>query len=80
MKNVFVFGADEFNLAQMRWPEGVRNYRFHELFHHHEVKAGPEFPVEALYAGALEQLKNFPDPLMPSSATGIFRSAPCFRC
>ncbi|MFQ5643857.1 MAG: acetyl-CoA carboxylase biotin carboxylase subunit family protein [Thiogranum sp.] len=43
----------------MRSLAGAQRYRFHELFHHREVKAGPEFPVEALYKGALEQLKNF---------------------
>lgn len=63
MKNIFVFGADEFNLAQMRSLEGAQQYRFHELFDHRDVKAGPEFPVEALYEGALEQLKNFPGPI-----------------
>lgn len=63
MKNIFVFGADEFNLAQMRSLEGAQQYRFHELFHHRDVKAGSEFPVEALYEGALKQLKNFPGPV-----------------
>ena len=47
MKNIFVFGADEFNLAQMRSLQCAQSYRFHELFKHREVKAGPEFPVEA---------------------------------
>ena len=59
MNNIFVFGADEFNLAQMRSLDGAQGYGFHELFNHREVKTGPEFPVEALHKGALEQLKNF---------------------
>jgi hypothetical protein len=63
VKNIFVFGADEFNLAQMRSMEGAERYCLHELFHHREMKAGAEFPVEALYKGALERLKDFPGPI-----------------
>ena len=58
-KNIFVFGADEFNLAQMRALEGSDAYRFHTLFSYQEVKAGPAFPVQALYEGAFEQLDRF---------------------
>ena len=58
-KNIFVFGADEFNLAQMRALEGAGSYRFHALFDHREVKAGPAFPVQALYEGARERLDSF---------------------
>lgn len=60
MKNIFVFGADEFNLAQMRELKGAQQCRFHELFTHSEVKAGPEIPAKQLYEGALEKLDNFP--------------------
>jgi hypothetical protein len=60
VNNIFVFGADEFNLAQIRSLEGAENYRIHKLFHHREVKAGAEFPVETLYKGALERLEQFP--------------------
>ena len=63
MKNIFVFGADEFNLAQVRSLDRAQGYGFHARFNHREVKAGPEFPVEALYEGALEQLKNFTGPV-----------------
>ena len=58
VKNIFVFGADDFNLALMRSLE--REYRFHPLFHHRDVKAEPEFPVKMLYQGALEQLHAYP--------------------
>jgi biotin carboxylase len=58
-KNIFVFGADEFNLSQMRALDTANQYRFHELFGYNEVKAGPEFPVKQLYEGALEQLDQF---------------------
>ena len=63
VQNIFVFGADEFNLAQMRSLEGAQNYRFHPLFHHREVTAGPEFPVAELHKGALEQLQSFSGPI-----------------
>jgi biotin carboxylase len=59
MKNIFVFGADEFNLAQIRSLEGAENYRLHELFHYRETRTGDEFPVEMLYKGALERLNDF---------------------
>ncbi len=59
VKNIFVFGADEFNLAQMRSLKDAQNYRFHELFRYEEMKADPEIPVEMLYEGAVEQLKTF---------------------
>jgi hypothetical protein len=42
VKNIFVFGADDFNLTQMPSLEGAQNYRFHELLRHREVKAGPD--------------------------------------
>jgi hypothetical protein len=59
VKNIFVFGADEFNLALMRSLQR-QEYRFHALFKHSDVKAEPEFPVQMLYEGALKQLKCFP--------------------
>lgn len=60
VKNIFVFGADEFNLSQMRALDDANMYRFHELFSHSQVKAGPEFPVQELYEGARERLAGFP--------------------
>jgi biotin carboxylase len=60
VKNIFVFGADEFNLAQMRALEEASDYRFHELYHHREVKGRGEFPVKELYEGALKRLREFP--------------------
>ena len=38
MKNIFVFGPDEFDLAQMRSLERAQNYRFHELCHRRNEK------------------------------------------
>ena len=43
----------------MRALAGAEQYRLHELFRHREVMAGPEFPIGALYAGALARLRNF---------------------
>ncbi|MCB1986492.1 MAG: ATP-grasp domain-containing protein [Burkholderiales bacterium] len=60
-KNIFVFGADQFNLAQMQALDTTKQYQFHDLFTHQQVKAGPEFPVKELYEGALAHLKQFPD-------------------
>ncbi|MGD8582362.1 MAG: ATP-grasp domain-containing protein [Gammaproteobacteria bacterium] len=59
-KNIFVFGADDFNLSQMQALDKKHEYRFHTLFQHAQVKAAPEIPVKHLYKGALEQLENFP--------------------
>lgn len=59
-KNIFVLGADEFNLAQMRALPGAEHYRFHPLFYHSEIKAGPIIPVQRLYEEALERLHTFP--------------------
>lgn len=60
MKNIFVFGADEFNLSLMRSLEGKKKYCFHTLFHHRDVNAKPEIRVKMLYEGASEQLKCYP--------------------
>ncbi|ABV36552.1 conserved hypothetical protein [Shewanella sediminis HAW-EB3] len=60
MKNIFVFGADEFNLSLMRSLEAAREYCFHELYQYAEVKTGKELPVKALYEGALERLERYP--------------------
>lgn len=59
VKNIFVFGADAFNLAQMRALPGTRDYRFHELFTHAEVKAGPAIPVQRLHEEGLQRLHAF---------------------
>lgn len=40
--------------------ETARNYRFHDLFSHQQVKAGAEFSVKKLYEEALVQLERFP--------------------
>jgi hypothetical protein len=61
VKNIFVFGADDFDLAEMRSLPGAGDWRFHTLFSHEEVKAGPEFPVRRLYEDAQQRLQAFPD-------------------
>ncbi|WP_206609599.1 ATP-grasp domain-containing protein [Thiohalobacter thiocyanaticus] len=43
----------------MRELPGAQDYRFHELFTHADVKAGPAIPVQKLHDGALEQLHAF---------------------
>lgn len=59
MKNVFVFGADTFNLAQMQPVAAARGCRLHPLYRVDEVKCRDGFPVERLHKGALEQLEAF---------------------
>ena len=60
MKNVFVFGADSFNVAQLEALNTGNQYKFHELFTAQEVKQGPEFPVQRLLEHGLEKLERFP--------------------
>lgn len=60
MKNVFVFGADPFNVAQLEALNTGKQYKFHELFTLQEVKQGPEFPVQRLLDYGLEKLERFP--------------------
>jgi len=60
VKNIFVFGADEFNLSLMRSLEAAEDYCFQVLFEFSEVKTGDEFPVKKLYEGGLEQLESYP--------------------
>ncbi|GAA0842471.1 ATP-grasp domain-containing protein [Marinobacter szutsaonensis] len=58
-KNIFVFGADEFNLSLIRSLDTANRYRLHTLFDYSEIRAGDEFPVKELYEGALQRLSNF---------------------
>ncbi|MCW8327646.1 ATP-grasp domain-containing protein [Photobacterium sp. SDRW27] len=60
MKNIFVFGADEFNLSLMRTMERGQEYCFHVLFHYSEVKGADGFPVKMLYETGLEKLESYP--------------------
>jgi hypothetical protein len=59
--NIFVFGLDDFHLAQLETLGGSDRYRFHELYQHAQVKpAGDvEFPVPELLEGARERLEKF---------------------
>ena len=59
MKNIFVFGQDDFDLAQMQSLRHADQYCFHELYRHEDIKGGAEFPVEQLLAGAQQQLNSF---------------------
>ena len=59
-KNIFVFGADTFNVSQMQALESARHYHFHDLFSYQQLKAGPQFQAQTLYERALEQLNRYP--------------------
>lgn len=63
MKNIFVFGSDDFNLAQMRALDEARQFRFYELFRHAEIKADREIPAQRLYEAALARLHRFSGPI-----------------
>jgi len=60
-KNIFVFGLDDFHLAQLETLGEPGQYRFHELYQHAQVKpAGDmEFPVADLLQGATLKLDAF---------------------
>lgn len=51
MKNIFLLGLDDFNLAQMQALHHADQYSFHELFRHADIKNGAEFPVAQLLTG-----------------------------
>ncbi|BCO32492.1 hypothetical protein TspCOW1_25950 [Thiohalobacter sp. COW1] len=59
MKNIFVLGADEFNLAQMRALPDARDYRFHTLFSHEEIRGGAAIPARWLHEAGLQRLHDF---------------------
>jgi biotin carboxylase len=62
--NIFVFGLDDFHLAQLETLGGRDEYRFHELYRHEEVKpSGEEFPVAELLKGAAARLDTFEGPV-----------------
>jgi biotin carboxylase len=63
VKNIFVFGSDDFNLAQMRALDEARQFRFYELFRHEEIKADREISAQRLYEGALARLHRFSGPI-----------------
>lgn len=62
-KNIFVFGADSFNLSLIRALDKTGRYQLHSLFSYQEVKGGAKFPVETLYQGALARLNAFSGPI-----------------
>ncbi|WP_099092545.1 ATP-grasp domain-containing protein [Marinobacter salinus] len=63
MKNIFIFGTDDFDLAQIRALDDQGQYRLHQLYDYKEVRAGAEFPVQKLYTGALKKLADFKGPV-----------------
>ncbi|MDY6840851.1 MAG: ATP-grasp domain-containing protein [Pseudomonadota bacterium] len=58
-KNIFVFGADDFNLSLIRSMDTENRYQLHRLYDYSEIKAGWEFPVKKLYEGAQQKLREF---------------------
>jgi biotin carboxylase len=60
VKNVFVFGADAFNMSQMRALDLSKKIHFHVLFDYDTVIGRGNFQAEKLHKEALEQLNQFP--------------------
>ncbi|MFO8004677.1 acetyl-CoA carboxylase biotin carboxylase subunit family protein [Thioalkalivibrio sp.] len=58
-KNVFVVGADRFNMQKMRKVEIDADYQLHELLSFDEVKGKGFYPVEECLAKARERLQAF---------------------
>ena len=58
-KNVFIVGADPFNMHKMRNLEVEGDYKLHELLSFDEVKGGGFYPVEQCLAKARERLQGF---------------------
>ncbi len=59
VKQIFVFGLDNFNRRQLETLRPSGTYRFHELFKHKEVKAQGEFPVKMLLEEGTRRLREF---------------------
>ncbi|MDZ7754102.1 MAG: hypothetical protein U5S82_21295 [Gammaproteobacteria bacterium] len=58
-KNVFVVGADAFNMRKVRALDIQVDHRIHELLSFEEVKDGGRYPVEACLRLAEERLEAF---------------------
>ncbi|XKH01547.1 ATP-grasp domain-containing protein [Marinobacter nauticus] len=60
--NVFVFGADEFNLNQIQALETGHEFSLHPLFDYADIREqGLQIEVERLYQQALNKLDSFTD-------------------
>jgi biotin carboxylase len=62
-KNVFILGADAFNLAQMEAVCGPQACRFHVLARYDEVRLDGAFPVAELLARSRQALRAFAGPV-----------------
>ncbi|SEM68385.1 ATP-grasp domain-containing protein [Nitrosomonas marina] len=60
IKNIFVFGADEFNISQMQALASAKDYCFHELLTHQQVKGWNGYSLQNIHKSAMERLKAFP--------------------
>lgn len=61
LKNIFVVGLDDFHLAQLKTLPNARDYRFHPLFSHRELKQQARFPVDQLLVEGPRRLGAFGD-------------------
>jgi biotin carboxylase len=60
VNNVFVVGADDFNLAQLRSVPSARDCRFHVLSRYDEIKGEHRLPIETHLERARQTLRDFP--------------------
>jgi len=60
MRNVFVVGLDDFNLALLASLPEAGEMRFHPIYTEAQIKHRDDFPVRALLRDAREQLQAFP--------------------
>lgn len=59
MRNIFVLGIDDFNLAQLKSVRNAAEYRFHSLLTFDEVKAHGTYPFRQVLDQARERLSRF---------------------
>lgn len=58
-KNIFIIGADDFNMAQLRRLRMASRYAYHELLTLEEIKGHEDYRFEAALKTARERLKRF---------------------
>lgn len=63
MKHIIVFGADDFNLEQMRALPYAGEYKIQGMRTADGGQTGPEIPLRTLLADAHEELQNYPEPI-----------------
>ncbi|MCO4754920.1 MAG: ATP-grasp domain-containing protein [Bacteriovoracaceae bacterium] len=58
-KNVFVLGADDFNLELLKSLDKDHEFNFHKLFDYEYAKEKEVIPIQELYLGGVKRLRDF---------------------